>query len=145
MANRGDILKIRAAKQICATCVVINECRDYSLHLAQNFDTYGVYGGWSRNERINHLRTAGVSVRRWGGVEASTNRGSSLREYGHGTSVQVRRHQFNDEPLCDLCQEGFDRRNMMKALARRRAAVKKRRLGGMNEILGDVTENDHDG
>lgn len=126
MATRGELLKIRDAKKICEQCPVIIECREYSLHLGQNYDTYGVFGGWSRNERINHLRTVGLHVRRWGGTEPATNSGSSARAGGHGTATAVRRHLSLGEPLCELCQVGDDRRRQQTALSRRRAAVKKR-------------------
>lgn len=127
-ANRGDNKKIRRAKDICEQCPVIMECREYSFHLAETFDTYGVFGGLSRNERINHLRNIGVSVRRFGGTEPATNIGSSLRDFGHGTATAVRRHKFNSEPLCAECVAGAERRHTLKTLASRRAAVRKRTM-----------------
>jgi WhiB family redox-sensing transcriptional regulator len=126
MATRGDLLKIREAKKICEQCPVMMQCREYSLHLAQNYDTYGVFGGWSRNERINHLRMVGLHVRRWGGTEPSTNIGSGNRGGAHGTATAVRRHRSLGELLCDECETGDQRRRQMVALARRRQAVKKR-------------------
>ena len=132
MATRGDLLKIREAKKICEQCPVILLCREYSLHLAQNYDTYGVFGGWSRNERINHLRVIGLHVRRWGGTEPSTNIGSGNRGGAHGTATAVRRHRSMGESLCDECELGDQRRKQMVALARRRQAVKKR-LEATNE------------
>jgi WhiB family redox-sensing transcriptional regulator len=140
MATRGDLLKIREAKKICDTCDVIHKCREYSLHLAQNYATYGVFGGWSRNERINYLRTVGLHVRRWGGTEPATNSGSGNRGGGHGTATAVRRHKSNGEQLCPECQAGDDRRRSLVALSRRRQAVKKRQEAN-NERTDHLSEN----
>jgi hypothetical protein len=140
MATRGDLLKIREAKKICDTCEVMFKCREYSLHLAQNYDTYGVFGGWSRNERINHLRTVGLHVRRWGGTEPATNSGSGNRGGGHGTATAVRRHKSNGEQLCPECQAGDDRRRSLVALSRRRKAVKKRQEAN-NERTDHLSKN----
>ena len=140
MATRGDLLKIREAKKICEQCPVMMQCREYSLHLAQNYDTYGVFGGWSRNERINHLRMVGLHVRRWGGTEPSTNIGSGNRGGAHGTATAVRRHRSLGEPLCDECEVGDQCRKMKVALARRRQAVKKRQEE-QNEKSSGISEN----
>jgi len=48
--ERGSTRRRRAeaAKAICATCAVINECREQSLRVRE---PYGVWGGLSEDER----------------------------------------------------------------------------------------------
>jgi len=48
--ERGSTRRRRAeaAKAICATCPVINECREQSLRVRE---PYGVWGGLSEDER----------------------------------------------------------------------------------------------
>lgn len=52
--------RAEAAKAICATCPVIEECRDHSLAVRE---PYGVWGGLSEEERADllssRLRRAG--------------------------------------------------------------------------------------
>lgn len=43
----------RIAKQICATCPVLRECRDYAL---TNNEPHGVWGGLSLMERRERSR-----------------------------------------------------------------------------------------
>lgn len=44
------------AKQVCASCPVINECREYALNTAE---AYGVWGGLTEEERATVLRSRG--------------------------------------------------------------------------------------
>lgn len=39
----------RMAKAICATCPVINQCREQALRLAE---PYGIWGGLTEDERV---------------------------------------------------------------------------------------------
>ena len=45
--------RIERAKQICSTCPVMSECRDYAL---RHHEPYGVWGGLSEEERALILR-----------------------------------------------------------------------------------------
>ncbi|MDO5747571.1 MAG: WhiB family transcriptional regulator [Actinomycetaceae bacterium] len=53
--ERGGTRRRRAeaAKAICMTCPVINECRDYAL---STHEPYGVWGGMSEEERRDWIR-----------------------------------------------------------------------------------------
>ena len=42
----------RIAKSICATCPVINQCREQALRLAE---PYGIWGGLTEEERLEIL------------------------------------------------------------------------------------------
>jgi len=44
----GALDEISAAKAICASCAVLNECRDYALSSRQPF---GVWGGLDEEQR----------------------------------------------------------------------------------------------
>ncbi|OGL22599.1 hypothetical protein A2707_04770 [Candidatus Saccharibacteria bacterium RIFCSPHIGHO2_01_FULL_45_15] len=48
--ERGNSRKrrIKAAKEICSRCVVIDQCRQYAM---DNSEPYGVWGGLSEDER----------------------------------------------------------------------------------------------
>lgn len=56
MPERGDQHKIRAAKALCKTCPVNEQCREYGLELHQRTDLYGIFGGLTRHERDMMLR-----------------------------------------------------------------------------------------
>lgn len=45
--------RIVAAKEICSRCVVIEQCRKYSI---DNNEPYGVWGGLSEDERREEIR-----------------------------------------------------------------------------------------
>lgn len=49
----GDLIKQKKAKAICATCSVINECRDYAINSNKQS---GIYGGLSRDERRAYVK-----------------------------------------------------------------------------------------
>lgn len=56
------LLQIEEAKQICASCPVIEECRMWAL---ENNMEYGVWGGLSEDER-RALRNGNKKARRVG-------------------------------------------------------------------------------
>ena len=62
--NRDD--RIREAKQICAGCPVIDNCRQHAL---QAHETYGVWGGLSEDERAALLRRRRHQRRRDAGTQ----------------------------------------------------------------------------
>ena len=95
MPLRGETLKIRKAKEICATCPVQLECRDYGLQLAQIYVTHGIFGGWTRQQRSKELKRLGLSQRRWGSGGPQNMR--------HGTKIGYLTHMLADEPACIIC------------------------------------------
>lgn len=60
--KRGETKKAQEAKKICSTCPVIEECREYSFELAQEFDTIGIFGGLASENRRNVLNGRGIKV-----------------------------------------------------------------------------------
>ena len=67
--ERGEGYEAReqAAKDVCATCPVLHECRDYALNARE---PYGVWGGLGEHERLEVLR----------------RRRAARRQRRHGTS-----------------------------------------------------------
>ena len=53
---RHQPLLIKKAREVCASCPVMQECREYSLDLHEQFELFGIWGGWSHLERITYLR-----------------------------------------------------------------------------------------
>ena len=47
--------RVTAAKRVCASCPVLDECRDFALRTAQE---YGVWGGLAEEERAQLLSHA---------------------------------------------------------------------------------------
>lgn len=46
--DHGDWATTRAAKKLCATCPVINECATYAIAA---FESHGIWGGLTAKER----------------------------------------------------------------------------------------------
>lgn len=88
------------AKAICATCPVIEACRDFAL---TNRERVGIWGGMSAHERRDYLRTHDVPMRK------------TLAP--HGSAAAIRRHQRADEPLCRTCQWALDTDNVAATVA----------------------------
>ena len=78
--------QVRQAKAICATCPVLDECRQYGL---EGREKYGIWGGMTEFERRQYLRTHVVPRR---------------IVHTHGTAAAIRRHRYLGEPLCAQCQ-----------------------------------------
>lgn len=70
MPLRGEMFKIKKAKQICGECPVQFECAEYGLQLSVRYDTHGIFGGLTRNERETILKQRGLRM--------ATFRGSHL-------------------------------------------------------------------
>lgn len=70
MPVRGEMLKIKQAKAICHECPVRVPCAEYGLELSTRYDTYGIFGGFTRSERENILKQRGRMM--------ATHRGSHL-------------------------------------------------------------------
>jgi WhiB family redox-sensing transcriptional regulator len=97
MPLRGENLKIKKAKEICASCPVQLECRNYGLQLAQIYDTHGIFGGWTRQQRSKELRRLGLSQRRWGS--------GGPQNMKHGTKLGYLTHILAGETPCEICVE----------------------------------------
>jgi len=61
--SRGDNRAVKKAKQVCATCPVFDDCREYSLALSREFETMGIWAGMSQKGRDTHF---GAKCRRRG-------------------------------------------------------------------------------
>lgn len=79
------------AKAICRNCPVRKQCLEYAL---DNFETVGVWGGFSERQRRN--------MRAIRNKRAGTPRTS--KPAPHGTSAGYRRHWRAGEPPCDPCR-----------------------------------------
>jgi WhiB family redox-sensing transcriptional regulator len=108
MPQRGENNKVKEAKKICEDCPVQQQCRDYGLRLSQLFDTHGIFGGWTRQERKKELERQGLNIRRWGTSDMST--------VNHGSNAAYLMHTYAGEEPCELCQEGKARRSRNRVL-----------------------------
>jgi len=61
--DRGE--NCRAAKAVCAGCLVRDDCRAWSLE--QDNDLAGVWGGWTRTDRRRHRQDLGRAPKATGG------------------------------------------------------------------------------
>lgn len=95
MPLRGENQKIKDAKQICAECPVQLECRNYGLQLQQLYDTHGIFGGWTRQQRSKELRRLGVTQRRFGSAEPGNMK--------HDTVAGYLTHIMAGEQPCARC------------------------------------------
>lgn len=60
--KRGETEKAKQAKKICASCPVVDDCREYSIELAKEFDTVGIFGGLAAINRKHVMRERGMKV-----------------------------------------------------------------------------------
>lgn len=67
MPLRGEMIKIRTAKAVCAECPVRVPCAEYGMQLSHRFDTYGIFGGYTRSERETMMRQRGMTMATWAG------------------------------------------------------------------------------
>ena len=47
--GRGDAWAVRAAKEVCAQCSVVEDCKLFAL---EHNDWFGVWGGTSQKDRV---------------------------------------------------------------------------------------------
>ncbi|MCZ9309329.1 WhiB family transcriptional regulator [Corynebacterium uberis] len=59
--GRARTQREETAKAICATCPVIDACREHALRAAE---PYGIWGGMSESERLTELRRR-ARIRTW--------------------------------------------------------------------------------
>lgn len=67
MPVRGEMAKIKKAKAICAECPVRTECAEYGMQLSTRYDTYGIFGGYTRYEREIMMRHRGMTMATYAG------------------------------------------------------------------------------
>jgi WhiB family redox-sensing transcriptional regulator len=60
--RRGEANKVEEAKKICAQCPVQEECRQYGIELAQEFDTVGIFGGLTQRNRRALMKEQGMKI-----------------------------------------------------------------------------------
>ena len=104
MPERGDANLIKAAKQICDTCPVKNECRDYGLEEHRRSDLDGIFGGLTKIERLRILRTENLPRRR----QTPLNRRNLIDDYllrPCGTESAYSRHLRRNEKPCEACRK----------------------------------------
>ena len=90
-------------KAICATCPVIDPCREYGMD-----EKYGVWGGLTESERR--------LVRR--GLPLIERRG----EFTHGTLAGYATHRRRKERPCDECRAAYNDYERQRVAARAGAA-----------------------
>ena len=73
------------AKRICATCPVVDACRDYALSQESVANCWGVFGGLSPKERQAILKDKAVEIT-------------------HGTMSGYHAHVRRRVPVCDSCR-----------------------------------------
>jgi len=57
--SRGETSKMQMAKAICATCPVIDPCREYVIYHAERF---GVWAGMSEKDRRQNRLQQGIKL-----------------------------------------------------------------------------------
>ena len=108
MPERGDANLIKAAKAICATCPVKDQCRDYGLNEHRRFDLDGIFGGLTKIERLRILRSENLPRRR----QSPVDRRFSIDEYllrPCGTTSAYMRHLRRNEIPCHACKAAHAR------------------------------------
>lgn len=104
--EKSDLGAIQTAKEICATCPVKQECRDYGLEVHRQSDLDGVFGGLSKIERLRILRKENLPRRR------QTPMNNGMRFYAPGrefmpcgtVSAYVRHLRYKEIP-CRACKQ----------------------------------------
>ncbi len=104
--EKSDLGAIQTAKEICATCPVKQECRDYGLNIHRQADLDGVFGGLCKIERLRILRKENLPRRRQTPMNSSATRfyspGKEFVPCGT-TSAYVRHLRYNERP-CEACK-----------------------------------------
>lgn len=106
--EKSDLGAIQTAKEICATCPVKTECRDYGLEMHRQVDLDGVFGGLSKIERLRILRQENLPRRRYSPARPN----NSYRIDDHllkpcGTVSAYQRHLRRKEPPCNACRSAW--------------------------------------
>lgn len=113
--EKSDLGAIQTAKEICATCPVINECRDYGLNIHRQADLDGVFGGLSKIERLRILRKENLPRRRQTPMNSSATRFyNPAREFVPcGTTSAYQRHLRYKERPCHACKQAHAEQTAM--------------------------------
>lgn len=115
MPKRGEIMKVREARAICKECPVVGQCRAYGLETAQVVDLDGIFGGWTKLERLRFLRENGLHARRTGGVMMPNPNMRRVVVKQHGTETAYRKHLASKEKPCDICFQAHEDRKYRAA------------------------------
>lgn len=110
MPKRGEMAKIRDARKVCSECAVMKSCRDYSIEAAQSVDLDGVFGGWTKNERLKHMRAKGIPMRRTGYSNIPMPKTKRKAAHSHGTASAYRKHLALNELPCEDCYKSHQER-----------------------------------
>lgn len=86
---------VDAAKRICDTCPVVDDCLAFALHTFDVYEDFGVWGGTSENERRR--------LRRDLGIEHTVEEGCGD---ARGTEAGYKRHRRKGEQACRACLDG---------------------------------------
>lgn len=121
---RGDTHNTAIAKQVCATCPVMEPCRQYGLESHQHNDECGILGGLTRIERVRIMRDNGVARQRTSPLKATYRLTTGAVECGTLSAYQrhVRRKETPCEPCRKANREYFAEYRRRNGRPRRRAA-----------------------
>lgn len=101
--ERYDVIAIKEAKKICATCPVKDQCREYGLDVHRKMDLDGIFGGLTKIERLRILRKENLPRRRQSPMKDKKFRPENMRPCG--TTAAYARHLRRNEPPCDECRQ----------------------------------------
>ena len=120
--EKSDLGAIQTAKEICATCPVKQECRDYGLEVHRQSDLDGVFGGLSKIERLRILRQENLPRRRQTPINNGMRFYSPAREFVPcGTTSAYLRHLRYKEIPCHACKQAHAEQVAMYRARRNRS------------------------
>jgi len=95
-----DRAGVNAAKRICATCPVIDQCLEYALSVESSGHNqrHGIYGGMSPRQRADLAR-----ARAKDNPETETPVTTMGPILNHGTRAGYRAHRRRKETACRQC------------------------------------------
>jgi len=102
------------AKQVCATCSVIDECLAWSL---VHFERHGVWGGMAERERRPLRRKLIIQER----ISAPKVKLRDLEQAECGTKAGYSLHCRRREPICRACREARNAYEVERREVQRRA------------------------
>jgi len=108
--ERGE--STTAAKQVCATCSVRDECLEYAL---VNRIKFGIFGGKSERER----RALRKAARPDDAPRAEPLKGAYRKPINHGTPGGYHQHRRRSEEPCVMCRQAYNARGAERQAERR--------------------------
>lgn len=120
--EKSDLGAIQTAKEICATCPVKAECREYGLAIHRQADLDGVFGGLSKIERLRILRQENLPRRRQSPMNNTTRFYNPSQEFVPcGTTSAYQRHLRYKEIPCHACKQAHAEQAAMYRARRNRS------------------------